>query len=640
MVNKIGLPIKAPEGILFTLKDIVHTPETPKMNQPFTVKGKVDLLKIPFMAPCWVITTVTYPEKWWEEIIPIWGSPEKREMVMAVGGDFEVSFPRGLDREGEFSLAVRLYPGPTIPLNAITIPPVPAAATFETTFAVIGEMPPPEKRFILEKPTVKPATTVDPGTEITISCPVRSESTEEESIRVRCAIYEGSFLPGRGTKIADYVSDVTPIAPGETKTFDFKHTTITGTIDRRDVDVALYVNTEIVKSEEWDDLYYVGRPPEEKIDFELTRPSVTPAEITPGTVITITCPITSGCDKEQTVTAKCIIYEGSVLPTHGTRITTKTSAEFVIMPGETKNMVVTHTAIEGTIDRRDVEVEVYIAGKMVKEDEWDDVYYVKRPEVELETLEVKIDPAGAGYVTVSLAPTGGTQHYWDFPHGTVVYVTAHPNPGYIFKSWSGEMKDTTAITAPVYPMTEKRTITAHFEMIKEYSLSISVTPYGAGTVTKSPDKTRYAEGEYVTLTAKPASGYQFDHWSGDVSGYSSSVTIYMNKDKSVVANFEKAVPPPTAKVSFTVKGDGFPFATSYWKLYHYDRSGHIWQDYTLHRPGDIIHVRNVESAGYLSCHCCNAFTGEWSDQKYSREFAAIDGKDYRYDIASGIIYYR
>ncbi|MBA7590848.1 hypothetical protein ES708_32989 [subsurface metagenome] len=109
---------------------------------------------------------------------------------------------------------------------------------------------------------------------------------------------------------------------------------------------------------------------------------------------------------------------------------------------------------------------------------------------------------------------------------------------------------------------------------------------------------------------------------------------------SIIANFKKAIPPPPTKVSFTVKGDGFPFLTSKWKLYHYDRDGNIWQDYLLHSPGDIITVRNVQSAGKLSCHCCSSVTGEWSEQKYSREFAAIDGEDYRYDIASGIVYYR
>ncbi|MBA7544052.1 hypothetical protein ES705_36398 [subsurface metagenome] len=97
----------------------------------------------------------------------------------------------------------------------------------------------------------------------------------------------------------------------------------------------------------------------------------------------------------------------------------------------------------------------------MKESEWDDVYYVLTEELEL--LEIKIDPAGAGTVTTNPAPSEGTQHNWYFPHGTTVYVTAHPKSGYTFKSWSGEMTDTPAITAPVYPMTEKRTITAHFE---------------------------------------------------------------------------------------------------------------------------------------------------------------------------------
>jgi len=85
--------------------------------------------------------------------------------------------------------------------------------------------------------------------------------------------------------------------------------------------------------------------------------------------------------------------------------------------------------------------------------------------LELETLEIRIDPYGAGTVTTDPEPVGGVQHKWTFIHDTEVYVTAHPNPGYIFKSWSGEMKDTTLITAPVSPMTEHRLITAHFEKV-------------------------------------------------------------------------------------------------------------------------------------------------------------------------------
>lgn len=120
-------------------------------------------------------------------------------------------------------------------------------------------------------------------------------------------------------------------------------------------------------------------PPEvpEELDFDLSLPGVTPAEVYPGTAITITCPVTSMCTSQQTITAKCIIYEGSILPTHGTKITQKSSPAFSIDPGETYNVTICHTAVKGTIDRRDIEVEIYIGGKLVKQNEWDDVYYVK-----------------------------------------------------------------------------------------------------------------------------------------------------------------------------------------------------------------------------------------------------------------------
>ncbi|GAH98818.1 unnamed protein product, partial [marine sediment metagenome] len=48
MVNKVRLPIVGPEGLLFTLKDVLYTPEIPRLDEPFTVKGKVELFGITF----------------------------------------------------------------------------------------------------------------------------------------------------------------------------------------------------------------------------------------------------------------------------------------------------------------------------------------------------------------------------------------------------------------------------------------------------------------------------------------------------------------------------------------------------------------------------------------------------------------
>ena len=48
----------------------------------------------------------------------------------------------------------------------------------------------------------------------------------------------------------------------------------------------------------------------------------------------------------------------------------------------------------------------------------------------------------------------------------------------------------------------------------EYTLNIVVSPEGAGTVDKYPDKEKYYYDENVRLTANPASGFRFNFWDG------------------------------------------------------------------------------------------------------------------------------
>jgi hypothetical protein len=71
-----------------------------------------------------------------------------------------------------------------------------------------------------------------------------------------------------------------------------------------------------------------------------------------------------------------------------------------------------------------------------------------------------------------------------------------------------------------------------------YTLSVSVSPSGAGAV--SPSGGEYDPNTQVTLTASPASGYTFAHWSGSASDTASTIYIIMDSDKSLTANFERA----------------------------------------------------------------------------------------------------
>jgi hypothetical protein len=117
--------------------------------------------------------------------------------------------------------------------------------------------------------------TFPPNTNIQITCPITSQSTGNVRVKVKLLIYEGSFWATHGTKLKEYVSAEKTIAPGASANFIFSHTTIEGTIDRRDVGVEVqYWNgsTWVTDgSDEWDDLYYV-RPTE--YSFEIGTPTV------------------------------------------------------------------------------------------------------------------------------------------------------------------------------------------------------------------------------------------------------------------------------------------------------------------------------------------------------------------------------
>jgi len=71
-----------------------------------------------------------------------------------------------------------------------------------------------------------------------------------------------------------------------------------------------------------------------------------------------------------------------------------------------------------------------------------------------------------------------------------------------------------------------------------YDLIVSVS--GSGSV--SPNGGTFDAGSVVPLTASPAPGWQFDHWSGDVSDTAPAITITMDSDKDITACFEG--PPP------------------------------------------------------------------------------------------------
>jgi len=101
--------------------------------------------------------------------------------------------------------------------------------------------------------------------------------------------------------------------------------------------------------------------------------------------------------------------------------------------------------------------------------------------------------------------------------------------------------------------------------ITAYSLTVHVDPSEAGDVDRNPNKNDYSYRESVRLTAVPEnSSYQFDHWSGDLSGSTNPDNIVMNENKEVTAHFEietVSVPNKPTGPDEVVAGDEHQFRT-------------------------------------------------------------------------------
>ena len=98
-----------------------------------------------------------------------------------------------------------------------------------------------------------------------------------------------------------------------------------------------------------------------------------------------------------------------------------------------------------------------------------------------------------------------------------------------------------------------------FSITAPSSCTLTVTSTN-GTVTKNPDQANYNYGTSVTLTATPSAGYLFVNWTGDATGSTNPLTLTMNGNKSITANFARDTFTVTLsanpKSGGTVTGDG------------------------------------------------------------------------------------
>ena len=144
--------------------------------------------------------------------------------------------------------------------------------------------------------------------------------------------------------------------------------------------------------------------------------------------------------------------------------------------------------------------------------------------------------------TAGGAVTTPGQGTFTYNAGTLVNLVATPVGGYRFVNWTGSVGTIANVNSAstTITMSGNYSITANFEEIPEYGLTISST--AGGLVTSPGEGTfTYDAGTVVSLAATPAGGYAFVNWTGNVSTIANVnaayTTITMSGNYSITANF-------------------------------------------------------------------------------------------------------
>lgn len=151
-------------------------------------------------------------------------------------------------------------------------------------------------------------------------------------------------------------------------------------------------------------------------------------------------------------------------------------------------------------------------------------------------FNAEADPAEAASITVyPLAE--------EYDEGTEVKVTATPKFGYRFVNWTdGEGNVVGTDNVVNYTVNAATTLTAHFQVVKAYTLSYDVAGGAADyMVNANPlptvvdGKKMYEEGTLVTLSASSNDVLSFTNWSDGQT--SSEITLTMDADKVITAEY-------------------------------------------------------------------------------------------------------
>ena len=126
----------------------------------------------------------------------------------------------------------------------------------------------------------------------------------------------------------------------------------------------------------------------------------------------------------------------------------------------------------------------------------------------------------------------------DYPHGTVVELTANPAEGWEFIEWGGDVESEEEVIE--INIDGDTNVTVTFERM-DYPLTITIEGEGEveQEIISSPKTTEYPFETVVELTAVPNEGWEFSSWEGAINSTENSVNYEMGTDNNITAIFER-----------------------------------------------------------------------------------------------------
>ncbi|HMA65434.1 MAG: glycoside hydrolase family 44 protein [Fibrobacterota bacterium] len=179
----------------------------------------------------------------------------------------------------------------------------------------------------------------------------------------------------------------------------------------------------------------------------------------------------------------------------------------------------------------------------------------------------------------------------------------------------GRLKDVDPITDNNVSYTVPGYAVLHFilstdntvDLLTKTTYTLNASTLGNGKILQSANGMRFTEGSQVTLTAVPDSGWSFDGWVGTDSSRNNAITITMNSNKTVQAQFSSSLE--------LIPNGNFSNGTANWSL-------NTWSE-----DGSSKGTASVVD-GVLTYVIQNGGPETWNIQIFQNTLSYVKGKKY------------